>query len=215
MSLYPRNYRSKYPLDGYCRKENGDLLESRWVWDGSITPRISRKLEREEYPNRPEPNILLFRRPLGTDGTDRKGGSRAGRPSAEAVFKAIWVGMSVHRVSSLFVWNPLFFRFFTTGSFLKEYEIAWHPLTNSSFGTIIHSNGRTGYRRWFRDCRKCELCVIIGNVSVQSAADHPRPSRPYPWARSYGRRLPSIAKRIRSFEERYRDQPNRTKDPTK
>ena len=72
MSLYPRNYRSKYPLDGYCRKENGDLLESRWVWDGSITPRISRKLEREEYPNRPEPNILLFRRPLGTDGQTGK-----------------------------------------------------------------------------------------------------------------------------------------------
>lgn len=60
-------------LDWYQRvnlwaKESGGALVSKWVLVGSITVNISRFCYLILW-TRPESNVLLFRRPLGTDGT--------------------------------------------------------------------------------------------------------------------------------------------------
>lgn len=67
--LFAKNVLIWFRKVGYYQRMSGEDLEFRWVSDGNIIASISMMTHSFILYFRPESYILLFRRPIGTDGT--------------------------------------------------------------------------------------------------------------------------------------------------
>ena len=64
---------------------------------------------------------------------------------------------------------------------MHKTDIREHGSGNAGTTNALRTFGKkAGAMTLLGDCLKCVHCVIVGNVPVKGAADHPRPSRPYP-----------------------------------